>query len=306
VVVAGCAGAVVADRVWRRGPDYPDLVPIGEDQELADGLTAVSVPGLPDRRYAIYVPAHAEDPLPMVLDLHGAGGSSSKEPVWSDLDRLGEREGAVVVFAESVQYPSFRGVPAGGWWNTPPCSFGDICWSPATREGVDDIGYLRAVVDDVRHRLPIDPTRSYLYGASNGGQMATSLACAAADLFVAVAIDEGTMETDPCTPSRPLRVLMMGAADSEIVPYEGNESYRSPFDSLARWQAALGCGGRVREDRSRFAEVHVVDGCPDGASLSLVVVPSGGHTWHVDPPFDWQQAMWAVLDQHEDPTAAFD
>jgi polyhydroxybutyrate depolymerase len=301
VLMAG--GGWLASRGWDEGPDYPNLVPIGEDQALREGLSAVRVPGFPDRRYAIYVPP-GDGRRPMILDLHGAGGSSSKELVWSDLDRLGRRVNAVVVFAEAVQYPSFRGVQAGGWWDTPPCSFGDICWSPATRGGVDDLGYLRAVIQDVRRRLPIDPTRSYLYGASNGGQMATDLACASADLFVAVVIDEGTMEADPCTPSRPLRVLLMGAADSAIVPYTGNESYRSPFDSLDRWRRALGCADGVTEGETPIAEIHKATSCPTGSAASLVLVPTGGHDWHAHASFDWQRSMWDVLDGDQ-PEVAF-
>ena len=66
-----------------------------------------------------------------------------------------------------VAYPTAPG-PA---WNAISC-----CGIPA-RSGVDDVAFVTAMVDDIAAQTPVDSTRVYATGMSNGAMMALRLAC---------------------------------------------------------------------------------------------------------------------------------
>jgi polyhydroxybutyrate depolymerase len=80
-----------------------------------------------------------------------------------------------------------------------PSALGDI-WNDgryrgpewARIEGVDDVGYLRTLIDDACARLPIDPRRIYVVGMSNGATMAARFACEHAERIAALAQIAGT------------------------------------------------------------------------------------------------------------------
>jgi polyhydroxybutyrate depolymerase len=125
------------------------------------------------RRYLIHVPAHADPsaPRPVVLVLHGAADDAVDNRDWLGLDDMADREGFLAV------YPDGTGPFAGRlhMWNS-----GDCCGS-AQWNGVDDVGFLLAVLDDVSERTAVDATRVYATGLSNGAMMAYRLAAEASD-----------------------------------------------------------------------------------------------------------------------------
>ena len=61
-------------------------------------------------------------------------------------------------------HPEGTGTPKS--WNAGGCC------SPASTEGVDDMGFMSALVDEAAKRLCVDPSRVYLMGLSNGGYIA--------------------------------------------------------------------------------------------------------------------------------------
>ena len=79
--------------------------------------------------------------------------------------------------------------------------------SAADRRGVDDVGFLVALVDRLSHDYGIPPGRVLVTGISAGAFMANRLACDRADVVSAVAPVAGTLGTGvPCAPSRPVAV----------------------------------------------------------------------------------------------------
>ena len=44
-------------------------------------------------------------------------------------------------------------------------------------EGVDDVGFINAVVNDISANVGVDASRVYATGISNGGMMSYALAC---------------------------------------------------------------------------------------------------------------------------------
>jgi poly(3-hydroxybutyrate) depolymerase/protein-S-isoprenylcysteine O-methyltransferase Ste14 len=128
------------------------------------------------RTAAVYLPSADFAPSRLVLMLHGAGGDVSRIRRFTGHGL--ERNAAAGAWA--VAYP--QGI--GGTWNdcrrTPPY--------PAKRLGVDDVGFLVALIGRLRARYSIPAERVLVAGFSNGGQMAIRLALERPDALGAVAI----------------------------------------------------------------------------------------------------------------------
>lgn len=130
------------------------------------------------RTVVVHVPAHSNPAQadPLVLALHGGGGFAE---YMANNDRYGlirksDSAGFVVAFPNG-----YSKLPGGKFatWNAGGC-----CGDARDRQ-VDDVGFLRAVVAQLSARLPLDPSRIYAIGMSNGGMMAYRLACEAADVI---------------------------------------------------------------------------------------------------------------------------
>ncbi|PWJ53505.1 polyhydroxybutyrate depolymerase [Quadrisphaera granulorum] len=222
------------------------------------------------RTYAVHVPADLSDPAPLVLVLHGGFGSASQAEQSYGWNDVAEREHALVVYPEGF----------GRAWN----SGGDCCGA-AAREDVDDVAFLTAVVDDVSARVPVDRTRVYAAGMSNGAMMAQRLACAS-DVVAAVGAVAGTIAPDtPCRPpGHPSVMLVNGTTDTRVL-YDGGTSKVGPatihataaLDVAQMWRDVNGCP--APSTTTHGPVVTAAATCPGGRSVTLVTIKGYGHEW---------------------------
>ncbi|MCW5636135.1 MAG: prolyl oligopeptidase family serine peptidase [Rubrivivax sp.] len=239
------------------------------------------------RRVLVHVPARldAARPAPLVLALHGGGGHAEfmTDDARYGLVRKAEAAGFVVAFPNG-----FSRFPRGrlATWNAGGCC------GLARDRGVDDVGFLRAVVAQVQQRAAVDAKRVFATGMSNGGMMSHRLACDAADLFRAVAAVAGTDATFDCRPARPVAVLQIHARNDTHVRFEGGagpDAFRdstkvmdfvSVPETMARWVRRNRCTEPPRRTLQRegaWCEVHA--GCAGGVTVQLCVTEDGGHSW---------------------------
>jgi len=168
----------------------------------------------PRAPYIAHVPAADKHPgpRPLVIALHGYGGSADDADGYFDLARLANEDGVITV-APSGQ----KDVTGARFWNAVDtcCDFFDT--------QTDDVAYLRGLVKELAQKHPIDSQRVYVMGLSNGGAMAMRLACEAADTFAAIVSVAGPFTTQPstCKPSRPVGVRLLHGTQDRVVPYGG-------------------------------------------------------------------------------------
>ncbi|MBS0561712.1 MAG: polyhydroxybutyrate depolymerase [Proteobacteria bacterium] len=233
------------------------------------------------RRYLLYVPRHLRDagPLPLVLMLHGGAGRPRDIARASRMHRIAEREGFIVA------YPA--GTPGG---------FG-LTWNPGgqvRRSTSDDVGFIAAVVDDVRANHPVDPARIYAAGMSIGGSMTYRLACSLSETLAAVGVVAGAMTYEDCRPARPVSVIHIHGTDDRRVPVGGGRGPRTApgnvwppvWQAIDRWRTIDGC--------PREAEVvRLVSGLighryiGTRGDVELWLVEGGRHVWPGAPPRGW-------------------
>ena len=69
------------------------------------------------------------------------------------------------------------------------------CCDEAYLNDVDDVGFLRDILEDIFHRYPsVDRTRVFATGSSNGGSMTVRLACGLPSYLAGVAPEIGSFE----------------------------------------------------------------------------------------------------------------
>lgn len=179
------------------------------------------------RSYVLHAPAQRTPAArPLVVALHGAAQSAVTMQKMSGLDSFADVNRLVVAYGEGVD----------GRWDAGSCC--------ADRPG-DDIGYLRAVVADVARRTPIDRTRVYVVGFSNGGMLAWRAVCAAPDLFAGAAVVGGALLV-PCAQAR-VRVFHVHGTFDATVPLAGGVGFTGHTFPDSRTEAArVAAGSTVR------------------------------------------------------------
>lgn len=236
------------------------------------------------RSYILFQPDRpaAGAALPLVIALHGGGGTAAQLRRFSRFDAVAAREGFAVVYPNGMARR----------WND-----GRI-FDGRGETAADDVGFIRVVVADVARQVRIDPRRIFAAGISNGGFMSFRLACEAADLVAAIAAVTATMPADlgpSCRPSAPVSVLVVNGTADPLVPYQGGQ-VRTVFGTrgaiwstdrtLSFWAGRAGCGAtpsvrvlpdRYPSDSSRAVAVRWT-GCA-GVGVQLLRIEGGGHTW---------------------------
>ncbi len=194
------------------------------------------VTGHDDRGYDIYVPNRAaSEAVPLVLALHGAGGRSDVAitTTCADGDRsddsclhaIAEDDGFAVVYPNGSGFLPFRrrrvwNAGGGGDWD---CTSGRAC-----EDDVDDIAYIKAVLDDVEGWLDVDPGHISVVGHSNGGAMSHRLACELSDRVTAIAAVGGTNQfatTAACAPEQPVAIMQVHGTDDSCWTYETSDRF---------------------------------------------------------------------------------
>lgn len=238
-----------------------------------------------NRSYIVHVPASytGQEPVPLVTDFHGILLNNSIEQSISGWQAKSDQEGFIVAWP--------NGIDAA--WNVGPCC--------TTSRSVDDVGFVRAVVNQIASQACIDRKRVYAVGYSLGGGMAIDLACNAADMFAAIAPSAfDLMDASnnwPCRPSRPITMVDFRSTGDPIVPYSGGPTY--PPNGLPIVVTFLGavktfqtfaqldqCTGSPTNDSALGAGCQTYSQCAAGVQVTLCSKQGGGHDV-ADPGIAW-------------------
>lgn len=235
------------------------------------------------RSYRAHTPSAMPDgELPLLIALHGGGGSASQYESASGFQELAATEGVLVVFPEgSGGRASGAGVRT---WNA-----GECC-GPSVRDGVDDVAFIRLLIAELAAEQPIDTDRVLVAGHSNGAAMAYRLACELSEHVVAIGVQAGPLGVDECSPGRPVSVLHLhGGADANV-PLDGGVGegvsgvdFSPVRDGLTTLARVGGCPDspttEVRAEDEPAVTVERWGPCDGDVEVELRVVDGAGHGW---------------------------
>jgi poly(3-hydroxybutyrate) depolymerase len=148
----------------------------------------------------------------------------------------------------------------------------------------NDVGYLVDVVHAVAASVPVDLTRVYIVGFSNGGMMALRAICSAPETFAAAGSVSGPFLGSSCQKAVWRHIA---AAPDPIVPADGGVSPGAPTLGVVRdW---CGCTWpSTATERARF-----------GPFASVYISPTGGHSWPTPDSSNWsfdpERDLWSYV-----------
>ncbi|HVX41919.1 MAG TPA: PHB depolymerase family esterase [Gemmatimonadaceae bacterium] len=230
-----------------------------------------------DRSYILDLPpGDRASPLPIVFVFHGGGGNAQSARTQTRMSDLAAAKGFIVVYPNGTGRFGDRLLT----WNT------GSCCGNAQRNRVDDVAFIRTLLDSLERTYPIDPGRVYATGLSNGGMMAYLMGCALSDRFAAIAPVSGELSMR-CAPTRPVSVLIIHGTADENLPYDGGVG-RKALDkhdvkpvhyALERWLRFDRCGATPRIDSTPALVHRTYAPCAGGTAVELYTIVGGGHAW---------------------------
>jgi polyhydroxybutyrate depolymerase len=247
------------------------------DRDLVAGELTV---GGRARRFALRLPPGADAQIPLALVLHGnhpdANGAMMRQ--WTTFD---EQAGAA---GFAVAYPDGHG---GCWADGRGVTTAD-------EAGVDDVAFLRALIDWSAERHHTLGDRAVVAGVSNGAFMAHRMALEASDQLAVLAAVAGGLPAGfrGVPPDHAVSAMLIHGTADTISPIGGGYSrHRGPngelrgrtlsLDETAEfWRAADRCPPGPGDTRTtEFSSRTTACGGVGGTCVAAWTVFGGGHAW---------------------------
>jgi polyhydroxybutyrate depolymerase len=231
------------------------------------------------RTFRVYLPGSYDrsTPRPVVLNFHGGFGSGAQQEASARITEVANEAGFIAVSPDGVPDPVL-GIRS---WN------GGGCCGYAMNSNVDDVGFVRALLDRLEVTACIDRRRVYAQGISNGAILSHRLACELADRIRAIGPVAGTDMTASCEPTRPVPVLEIHGSADPFVPYggglgcgPGGIAYASVPETIEGWRTRGGCSDKSVPGAPRpESTCDRFPGCAAGVDVEQCTVTNGGHVW---------------------------
>ena len=236
-----------------------------------------------ERSYIVYLPSgyNNKGKLPCIVMFHGGGATAESMLSGTSFGTIAEREKIVLISPQGISNS----------WN-------DGRSTDANKQGVDDINFIRVLINNAINLYPIDSKRIYATGISNGGFMCSRIGCELSDQFAAFAAVAATMgEATPysdCTPINSMPCIYIHGTADPVIPFDGGmpplpsvqELIVSHYQVIAKWIKNNQCDSNpeiinlpdIADDGTTVVETKYSGG-KNGSEVISYVVNNGGHTW---------------------------
>jgi polyhydroxybutyrate depolymerase len=223
--------------------------------------------GVP-RKYNLSVPVDydASKVYPLVLSFHGSPGTADAMLAYDPFDGASKKEAIIA-------YPNALGAD----------------WDLATATDQNpDLGFTKALIDELATKWNIDKAKVYGVGWSGGGFFVNQLACRMSGLLRAMSPHSGGAPYDEvnqppahypngftkCAGEAPIPTIIFHGALDGAVPYASGQ-----FESTY-WGYVNGCSDNTSPALPAPCVSH--DGCPAATPVIFCGLPNAGHGVSVD------------------------
>lgn len=220
-----------------------------------------------DRTYRVHLPAgfSATKKYPVVLAFAGKGEYAKNFELAGGLDKLP----VITIYPQATIGPA--GVTA---WEG----------APYAQNGVDDVGFVNAILDKIEGQLCIQKLNIYSVGWSNGGGLSWLLSCRSSDRIAAFAMIAGAFyypEQD-CHAKRPAAIINIHGDKDKMVPYDGSSIRKLP--NIDTWMNDRAKSNHCSDaptimQPDLFTKVTTWSQCHNNATVQNVRLLGGEHTF---------------------------
>ena len=136
------------------------------------------------RSFIIYLPAGYNNAgkMPLIFVIHGGSGTPEGMINIANFKTISERDKVVLVYPAGIQ---------NNWNDGRPTAPNQL--------GINDVSFFNQLCDHLIANYPVDGTRIYATGISNGGFMSSRLGCELSNRIAAIAVDAATIEATTIT-----------------------------------------------------------------------------------------------------------
>jgi len=233
----------------------------------------LTVGGL-NRYYLLDVPAGAREavPMPVIFGLHGHDSTPWGFAAATKLSEVASRGGIITVYPAAYKRI----------WNTRKVR------RPALRRSIDDVHFIRKLLNHISDSLSIDRLRVFATGWSEGGRFAFRLACEMSEQIAAVSVVQSGLVAE-YSPVRPVPVLMFHGTADTFHPYYGGQGTEpivrgliqaSVPKTVQRLARLNGCAGPPEVTYRRgAAQAITYTNLHNGVTVTLCTIEGMGHQW---------------------------
>jgi len=251
-------------------------------------------------------------PAPVVILLHGGGGSGANMANQTGFDSVAEREGLVAVYpyGSSAIFDNLLLT-----WNA------GRCCAYAMRESIDDVEFISRLIDYLIENHNVDPDRVYVTGLSNGGMMSHRIGIELHHKVAAIAPVISSVFGDEPALAITLPTLVINGIDDQRVKVSGGDLFNlalgtSPAElptlpvvaQLEYWAGANRCS-TFSDTRTADYTLRTYSNCHSGSGVQGYLVNGNGHAWPggssgravADVPVNTVNAnelIWAFFEQY--------
>jgi polyhydroxybutyrate depolymerase len=238
--------------------------------------------GLYNRLYTVHTPPNVDDGAshPLLVFLHGAGGTGEGIRRVLRPHALTDSAGFITVYPNGLEETWSIGCG--------DCNFAEVLEA-------DDVRFLETLTRHLAEHLPVDTTRVYLAGFSQGGSLAYLYGCRSGKAPAGIAVAASLIYREVlegCDPAAPFPVMVVhGTADlmAYYLGYGDEVPLVAVPQTVDMWRQRMGCEAeparREYPDTARdYTTVtsFLFTGCEAGSSVVHLRVNDGGHTWPGD------------------------
>ena len=297
LLVSAC-GSGGSDTIYIGNPPVPPTLTGCADTESCASNPTLQIGG--ERVAQVLIPSDytTTTRYPLIVLLHGYGANGYVQSLYLGLDTRVDSAQYVLVVPDGTE-----NLAGERFWNaTPAC-----CAFSEANQQIDDVAYVRGLIEEAAATYSIDPGRIGLIGHSNGGFMALRMACEASDVVTSVVSLAGSTFIDDasCTPaSHPVSVLTMHGDQDKTIRYGGSEilgdAYPGAKETTRRFAAHAQCDTDNPALAPNLDVVASVDGaetevleysaCAPGVDVTLWTMVDAPHI-----PFPWVESSLDLM-----------
>ena len=258
------------------------------------------------RDYLQYIPSSYDGntSVPLVLCLHGLGDNMNNFS-GIGMNFVADTANFIVLTPQALVESQFTGSTA---WNS-GASYLGFTLNP----GVNDINFLKSLIDSTILNYNIDVKRIYVCGFSMGGFMSNRLACELEYKFAAIASVAGTIGgAINCIPGREIPVLHIHGTNDGTIDYYNGQYGMNASDLVNHWVNNNGCNPIPDSTdlpdlaNDGYTVTHFTyPGYTNNMDVEHIRVNGADHVW-LGPTNDifYTTEIWKFFLKHENPSEA--